>query len=208
MTLRCVTLLMGSQKELMHVNMIQHFRSGNPAALTVIVPSVDMLGHAAYQPRDDSFGLKDHLAAIQDGIATKMIATDRYLSVMKNREPKWNATAKMYQLDFHGRATLASCKNVQLTDVGGNGNDARLLVGKVGDNTFNVDFSTPFSALQAFGFALVVFESSRGSSLMYSLAQGLGRAARPLHSHGSSRVCEQKKGSTSEATVEQAVQSL
>jgi hypothetical protein len=193
----------------MHINVIQHFRSRNPAALEVIVPSVDMLGHAAYQPRDDHVGLKDHLAASQsasnqDG---QKALTDRHLSVMKNREPKWNTEAKMYQLDFHGRATLASCKNVQLTDVGGKGNDARLLVGKVGDNTFNVDFSTPFSALQAFGFSLVVFESSRGSSLMYSLAQGVGRAARPLHLRGSSRAREQT-GSLSQPTGGQAVQSL
>eukprot|EP00965_Chrysotila_dentata_P129433 4278686-Pleurochrysis_carterae.AAC.1 len=36
------------------------------------------------------------------------------LVVMKNREPKWNPVSNMYQLDFHGRATMASCKNIQL----------------------------------------------------------------------------------------------
>ena len=33
---------------------------------------------------------------------------------LKNREPKWNPASNMYQLDFQGRATMASCKNIQL----------------------------------------------------------------------------------------------
>ena len=81
--------------------------------------------------------------------------------IFKNREPKWSPASNMYQLDFQGRATMASCKNIQLEPMrAGSEADVRFLMGKVDDNKFNVDFSYPFSVLQAFAFTLVVFDNS------------------------------------------------
>ena len=40
---------------------------------------------------------------------------------------------------------------------------AELLMGKVEENKFNIDFQYPFSALQAFAFALIIFDNSSSS---------------------------------------------
>jgi len=143
------------RRELLHVNFVNSLRNRNPGAMEVILPSVDAQGNCvAVQPD----------ASNPDGLADKLAKNQTAnCSVFKNREPKWNKESNMYQLDFQGRATLASCKNIQLSPKVGAENDVRFLMGKVHDNTFNIDFSTPFSALQAFAFALIVFDNSSSS---------------------------------------------
>ena len=81
---------------------------------------------------------------------------------MKNREPKWNALQEAYQLDFGGRATMASCKNIELlpNSAADTLEDVCFLMGKVEKNRFNIDFKAPFSAVQAFAQALVIFSNS------------------------------------------------
>jgi len=143
------------RRELMHVHFINSLRNRNPGAMHVAVPKVDGHGTAArIQPvAEGKNGLEDRLRA----------NSQSEIEVFKNREPKWNAESQMYQLDFRGRATHASCKNIQLTKRDGDQSDAQLLMGKVDDNKFNVDFQYPFSALQAFAFALVIFDNSSSS---------------------------------------------
>ena len=93
------------RRELLHVNFLNSLRNRNPGAMQVVVPAVDQEGHAvAVRPGSASNGLAERLKRNQmDGLV-----------LLKNREPKWNAASNMYQLDFQGRATLASCKNIQL----------------------------------------------------------------------------------------------
>ena len=139
----------------MHVHFINSLRNRNPGAMHVAVPSVEKDGTAAkFQPAVEG----------KDGLQERMM-TERLtgIQVYKNREPKWNAESQMYQLDFRGRATHASCKNIQLTIRDSDQSKAELLMGKVDDNKFNVDFQYPFSALQAFAFALVIFDNSSSS---------------------------------------------
>uniref|UniRef100_A0A7S2DIW8 Myosin motor domain-containing protein n=1 Tax=Haptolina brevifila TaxID=156173 RepID=A0A7S2DIW8_9EUKA len=144
------------RRELMHVHFVNSLRNRNPGAMDVALPDVDREGNAVrVTPEVDGGkdGLEEKLKAAATGRGVG-------ISVFKNREPKWNAESQMYQLDFRGRATHASCKNIQLTRKDGDQSDAQMLMGKVDDNKFNVDFQYPFSALQAFAFALVVFDNS------------------------------------------------
>jgi hypothetical protein len=73
--------------------------------MQVVLPQVDAQGNAVtVQPADAEGSLAEMLKRNET----------KTLLEMKNREPKWNPGSQMYQLDFHGRATLASCKNIQL----------------------------------------------------------------------------------------------
>ena len=140
---------------LLYVNFINSLRNRNPGAMEVIVPRVDPEGKPV-MVRPAQVG--------QDGLAErhKNPAKVGDLVSLKNREPKWNPASNMYQLDFQGRATMASCKNIQLHAKDGPDNDICFLMGKVDDNKFNIDFKHPMSCLQAFAFALIVFDNSSG----------------------------------------------
>lgn len=143
------------RRELLYVNFINSLRNRNPGAMEVIVPRVDAEGKAVLvRPAQEK----------HDGLAerNKNPAKVGDLVSLKNREPKWNPASNMYQLDFQGRATMASCKNIQLHAKDGPDNDICFLMGKVDDNKFNIDFKHPMSCLQAFAFALIVFDNSSG----------------------------------------------
>lgn len=105
------------------------------------------------QSRKSGEGSEQSSDAVVDGVVH-----------MRNKEPKWNEAVNAYVLNFNGRVTMASVKNFQLVQVGGpmNGDGPILLqFGRVGKDTFTMDFRWPLSPLQAFGICL--------SSLDYKL---------------------------------------
>jgi len=143
------------RRELLYVNFINSLRNRNPGAMEVVVPRVNKEGTPVIvRPAE----------AAKDGLAERHKAGGQLdqLITLKNREPKWNPASNMYQLDFQGRATMASCKNIQLHPKDTSESDVSFLMGKVDDNKFNVDFKHPLSCLQAFSFALIVFDNSSG----------------------------------------------
>ena len=75
-----------------------------------------------------------------------------------NKYPRWNASVGAYVLNFNGRVTMASVKNFQLVDPE-EGEKVCLQFGRVGEDEFTMDFSYPFSPLQAFAVCLSSFDS-------------------------------------------------
>ncbi|KAL1350009.1 hypothetical protein AAHE18_07G196400 [Arachis hypogaea] len=86
-------------------------------------------------------------------------------TVLKNKAPRWHEHLQCWCLNFHGRVTVASVKNFQLvatvdqSQPGGKGDEDTVLLqfGKVGDDTFTMDYRQPLSAFQAFAICLTSF---------------------------------------------------
>lgn len=82
--------------------------------------------------------------------------------VLKNKPPRWHDQLQCWCLNFRGRVTVASVKNFQLVE-GGTGNDSDkpvlLQFGKIGKDTFTMDYRYPLSAFQAFAICLSSFDT-------------------------------------------------
>ncbi|KAJ7981838.1 Tubby-like F-box protein [Quillaja saponaria] len=86
-------------------------------------------------------------------------------TVLRNKAPRWHEHLQCWCLNFHGRVTVASVKNFQLVATvdqsrpGGKGDEETVLLqfGKVGDDTFTMDYRQPLSAFQAFAICLTSF---------------------------------------------------
>ncbi|XP_055226026.2 tubby-related protein 2 isoform X3 [Gorilla gorilla gorilla] len=89
------------------------------------------------------------------------------LLLLHNKTPSWDKENGVYTLNFHGRVTRASVKNFQIVDpkhrelletsLAGPEEHLVLQFGRVGPDTFTMDFCFPFSPLQAFSICLSSF---------------------------------------------------
>ncbi|KAH8494277.1 hypothetical protein H0E87_020876 [Populus deltoides] len=86
-------------------------------------------------------------------------------TVLRNKAPRWHEHLQCWCLNFHGRVTVASVKNFQLvatmdqSQPEGRGDEDTVLLqfGKVGHDTFTMDYRLPLSAFQAFAICLTSF---------------------------------------------------
>ncbi|KAG7031066.1 Tubby-like F-box protein 7 [Cucurbita argyrosperma subsp. argyrosperma] len=86
-------------------------------------------------------------------------------TILRNKAPRWHEHLQCWCLNFHGRVTVASVKNFQLvaavdhSQPGVKGDEETVLLqfGKVGDDTFTMDYRQPLSAFQAFAICLTSF---------------------------------------------------
>jgi hypothetical protein len=72
---------------------------------------------------------------------------------LKNLPPKWNQRTECYTLNFYGRVSRASAKNFQLVTPG-DSETVYLLFGKIGTESFHLDYRAPLTMFQAFCIAL------------------------------------------------------
>ncbi|KAB2019190.1 hypothetical protein ES319_D08G281000v1 [Gossypium barbadense] len=85
-------------------------------------------------------------------------------TVLKNKAPRWHEHLQCWCLNFHGRVTVASVKNFQLSatvdpNSGGEVDNETVVLqfGKVGEHTFTMDYRQPLSAFLAFAICLTSF---------------------------------------------------
>lgn len=74
--------------------------------------------------------------------------------VLKNKAARWHQHLECWCLNFHGRVTVASVKNFQMAD---EQETVLLQFGKVGDDTFTMDYRYPLSPFLAFAICLTTF---------------------------------------------------
>lgn len=79
---------------------------------------------------------------------------------LKNLPPKWNARTECYTLNFYGRVSRASAKNFQLVTPRDN-ETVYLLFGKIGTESFHLDYRAPLTMYQAFCIALTSLARKR-----------------------------------------------
>jgi len=103
------------------------------------------------------------------------------VAALESKQAHWNDDLRAYTLDYDGRAQRPSIKNVQLIDYESSGAvrasgcgsqvplGPRFQMGKLDDNLFTVDWTTPMSPMQAFGLALAICETP--SQLSVSLSR-------------------------------------
>jgi tubby-related protein 1 len=120
-----------------------------PRKMTACIPAVDASGRSMYRPRSEGDSLLDRL---------KNDKALEELLVMFNKPPRWNEELNAYCLNFNGRVTEASVKNFQLVTEDNLGY-VLLQFGKIGRNTFTMDYQWPMSALQAFAICLSSFDN-------------------------------------------------
>ncbi|KAL3644821.1 Tubby-related protein 3 [Castilleja foliolosa] len=110
-------------------------------------PSLPFFRSKSTRPGDDSF---------------RPAVNDETALVLKNKSPRWHDQLQCWCLNFNGRVTAASVKNFQL--VGAHEEDEQdnnvvLQFGKVGKDTFTMDYRYPISAFQAFAVCLSSFDT-------------------------------------------------
>lgn len=94
--------------------------------------------------------------------------------VLRSKNPRWHEQLQCWCLNFHGRVTVASVKNFQLIaatqPAAGGGplipgpidQEVILQFGKVGKDTFTMDYRYPLSAFQAFAICLSSLDNKIG----------------------------------------------
>lgn len=87
--------------------------------------------------------------------------------LLKNKAPRWHEQLQCWCLNFKGRVTVPSVKNFQLvaatepTQPAAQSDHDKVILqfGKVGKDTFTMDYRYPLSAFQAFAICLSSFDT-------------------------------------------------
>ncbi|GIL70974.1 hypothetical protein Vretimale_4064 [Volvox reticuliferus] len=120
-----------------------------PRKMMAAIPAVDGSGRRLYHANSDTDCILERIRH-RKGLDE--------LVMMGNKPPRWNDELNAYCLNFNGRVTEASVKNFQLVS-DDNHNHIILQFGKVGKDTFTMDYQWPISAFQAFAICMSSFDN-------------------------------------------------
>ncbi|KAJ3260830.1 hypothetical protein HK103_007393 [Boothiomyces macroporosus] len=126
--------------------------------LAIVIYSKNVL------PRELQVGIKamdiEHDAKFTTDISGDFkMNNEKKLLLLKNKAPRWNEATQSHCLNFGGRVTQPSIKNMQLISsvIGENYNV--LQFGRCGPDYFSLDVRWPMSPIEAFGIALTTFDA-------------------------------------------------
>jgi tubby and related proteins len=134
------------------VGLISQLKDGcQPRKMTVLLPNLNAESEPiAHKVSRNKIGQSKSLVDM-----IKKTETGR-MFLLKSKEPVYENGN--YRLNFHGRVSVPSVKNFQLSSP----DDPAHVVcqfGKVGEDRFHLDYKAPLNAFQAFGLALCHFDT-------------------------------------------------
>jgi tubby-related protein 1 len=127
-----------------------------PRRCHVILPALDVNRAPICTFQNGARGLQTLLQSLihqEEAIPPEMFS-------LRTKDPNFDPITRSYRLNFHGRVTIPSVKNFQITL----DSDPHAVVcqfGRVGIERFHLDFCRPFNAFQAFCLALTSFANHR-----------------------------------------------
>lgn len=135
-----------------------------PTPLSFLAPAFEKRSSAPVDERKEAISDSGCLDQSSTPLA---IQNRREPLVLRNKGPRWHEQLQCWCLNFKGRVTVASVKNFQL------GADASaspgipaaevekviLQFGKIGKDSFTMDYCYPLSAFQAFAICLSSFDT-------------------------------------------------
>ncbi|MCO5566731.1 hypothetical protein L7F22_020411 [Adiantum nelumboides] len=146
-------------------------------------PTISLLKSLSTQPAvEESGGVSTRntispLMSLPRSRSTELVdavktASCKHMPLMlKNKSPRWHEQLQCWCLNFKGRVTVASVKNFQLVAVTqpsqglaqADQDKVLLQFGKIGKDTFTMDYKYPLSAFQAFAICLSSFDTKLAS---------------------------------------------
>ncbi|KAH9268822.1 hypothetical protein BASA83_009109 [Batrachochytrium salamandrivorans] len=124
------------------------------------------LSHISYTknvlPRELQVAISAPMIAEDAGYSTDIMADVKSKNVnkllfLKNKPPKWNEATQSHCLNFGGRVTQPSIKNMQLI-AENDENHIVLQFGRCGPDLFTLDVRWPMTPIEAFVIALTTFD--------------------------------------------------
>ena len=106
----------------------------------IFLPEMNIENNNLYNIDKDK---KDKLSKLKNGV-----------KLYKTEEPEYNLVKRRYLIKFSSRIKISSNKNFRLLEDNNKKNKVILECGKIKENAFIMDFSSPLSPIEAFGISL------------------------------------------------------